>query len=427
MRKKLFLIVIAIAILFVYNKHSVSFEQRPKDDSYRQLDLFANVFSYIKSDYVEETKNKDLVYGAISGMVASLDPHSQFLTPEEYAELKSDTEGKFGGLGIEITLKDGLITIVTPIEDTPAWNAGLKSGDRIVKINDEVTRDFSLADGVRKMRGEPGTKINLTILRESEKKLIEVSITRDIIKVKDIKKAQLLQDEIAHIRLLEFRENTADELRKVVNNLKKEGMKALIFDLRNNPGGLLTAAVETSQEFLPKESLVVFTQGRDGKNKIEFLAKEPNPETEIPLVVLINEGSASGSEIFAGALQDHKRAIILGTKSFGKGSVQTLIPLKDGSAIKLTTSIYYTPLGRLIHKAGITPDIIVEFKEPPQENEKDKNQKNDIVAEEAFKKVENKSPEQPKEEEYKKDNQIMTAIDVLKGILIYNLNHQNEK
>lgn len=414
MRKKIFIAIgILIIGVLVFVKYSCSLAQKTKDDVYKQLDLFADVFSYIKSDYVDTPEDKDLIYGALKGMLASLDAHSQFLDPDTYNELKVDTRGKFGGLGIEITIRDGLITIVTPLEDTPAWKAGVKSGDRIVKIDDKVTRGFSLIDAVKNLRGKPGTKVTITVLRENEGKLLDFTIIRDVIKIKDIKEAKIIENEIAYIRLVEFRENTSGELSKVLKKLKKEGMQALIFDLRNNPGGLLVAAVDVTEKFTERDKIIVSTQGREEEKKVEYKSKERNPLLDIPMAVLINEGSASGSEIFAGCLKDYKRAIIIGTKSFGKGSVQTLIPLSDGSAVKLTTSKYFTPSGNLIHKEGITPDIIVEQREALPEEEKPD------IAEEVFEQIEEKQKEPQEEQNYKNDTQLLAAIDVLKGILIY--------
>ena len=419
MRKKIFLVLsITIIAFLVFLNYSCSLaeKEKGKNDVYKQLDLFADVFSYIKRDYVEETENKDLIYGALQGMLGNLDAYSQFLDPDTYNELRVDTTGKFGGLGIEITIRDGLITVITPIEDTPAWKAGIKSLDRIVKIEDEVTPGFSLTDAVKKMRGKPGTDITITVLRESEGKLLDFTITRDIIKIKDIKEARILENGIAYIRLVEFREDSGDDLLKVLNDLTKEGMRALIMDLRNNPGGLLISAVDTAEKFIEKNKVIVSTQGRREDSQTEFKSKYGKPLLDLPMVVLINNGSASGSEIFAGAMQDYGRAIIMGTKSFGKASVQTLIPLLDGSAVKLTTSKYFTPNMRLIHDIGITPDITVKLNPIPAEKN---SEKPDIDSEKVFNEIEDKEIED-KDEKYKKDNQIIAAIDVLKGILIYN-------
>jgi carboxyl-terminal processing protease len=359
-------------------------------------------------------------------MLSSLDPHSQFMDPDTYNELKVDTEGKFGGIGIQITIKDGLLTVVTPIEDTPAWKAGVKTNDRIVKINGELTRDITLTDAVKKLRGKPGETVNMSILRESEKKILEFKIAREIIKIKDIKEARILEDGIAYIRLVEFRENTPKDIDSALENLKKSGMNAFILDLRNNPGGLLDVAVRVTEKFIPKDKLICSTKGRVNKQNLEFRALSNNPILDLPMAVLINEGSASGSEIVAGALQDYRRAIIVGIKSFGKGSVQTVIPLSDGSALRLTTSKYFTPLGHEIHGKGVIPDIAVEEgrikldteKEPPTEKPQD-----------IFEEIENKEKQpKPKKEEqtfdYKSDNQLMRAVDILKAIKFYKQNNR---
>jgi carboxyl-terminal processing protease len=365
---------------------------------------------------VDDVKPKDLIYGALRGMLSALDPHSQFMDPDTYNELKVDTEGKFGGLGIEITIQDGLLTVVTPIEDSPAWKAGLKANDRIVKINNELTRDISLTDAVKKLRGKVGDPVSVTVLRESEKKLLEFKLVRDVIKIQDIKNVKILEDGIGYVRLVEFRENTAPELTNAIEKLKKSGMTSIILDLRNNPGGLLDTAVEVAEHFVEKDKLIVSTKGRKQAQNMEFMSTDPRPVLDIPMVILVNEGSASGSEIVAGALQDLKRAIIVGTKSFGKGSVQTIIPLSDGSALRLTTSKYYTPLGHVIHGKGVIPDIVVE--ENPVSVPADVNGKN--KSEEVFDKIEHKeTPADKTMENYKSDNQLVRAIDILKAVKIF--------
>lgn len=414
MRKRLLIILISGLAIFAFLSLSVSeTERKKKDDLYRQVELFADTLAIIQSDYVEEAKPKDLIYGALKGMLASLDPHSQFMDPDTYNELKVDTEGKFGGLGIEITIKDGLLTVVTPIEDTPAWKAGIKANDRIVKINNEITRDMTLSEAVKRMRGKPGEAVILTVLRESEKKILEFKIVRDIIKIKDIKEARILEDGIGYIRLIEFRENTAKDINTALERLTKEGMNGLILDLRNNPGGLLDVAVKVAEKFIEQGKMVVYTKGRQPPQNIEFISRSTHPILNLPMVILINAGSASGSEIVAGALQDYRRAIILGTKSFGKGSVQTVIPLSDGSALRLTTSKYFTPSGKVIHGKGVMPDIVVEegkieLTKLPEKLEK---------PEDVFEDMENK--ERPVKEEgvfnYKTDNQLMSAVDALKA------------
>jgi carboxyl-terminal processing protease len=422
MRKKFIIpVILCVAVLCATAVvMSEAEKNKTKDDWYRQVELFSDAMALIRADYVTDVNPKDLIYGALRGMLSSLDPHIQFMDPETYGELRVDTEGKFGGLGIEITLKDGLLTVVTPIEDTPAWKAGLKANDRIVKIDDDLTRDMSLTDAVKKLRGKPGAAVTLTILRESESKILEFKMVRDIIKIKDIKLAKILEDGIGYIRLVEFRENTSADMEAVLKRLKSEGMRALVLDLRNNPGGLLDVAVNVAERFIQKGKMIVYTQGRRGSQDFKFVSRAANPILDLPMVILVNEGSASGSEIVAGCLQDHKRAIILGTKSFGKGSVQTVIPLSDGSALRLTTSKYFTPAGRQIHGKGVIPDIVVEnARVEPLDMTALKNDK----SKEVFDGLENKDSKQakaqPAEYDYHLDNQLMHAIDVLKAIVIY--------
>lgn len=418
MRRKFFISLIAVSAILIFFGLGISeTERKKKDDLFRQVSLFSDTLAIIQSEYVDEVKPKDLIYGSLKGMLSSLDPHSQFMDPDTYNELKVDTEGKFGGIGIEITIKDGLLTVVTPIEDTPAWKAGLKSNDRIVKINNELTRDMTLTEAVKRMRGKPGEAVNLTVLRESEKKILEFKIVRGIIKIKDIKEAKILEDGIAYIRLVEFAENTPQEMNTALDNLTKEKMNAVILDLRNNPGGLLDSAVRISEKFIEKGKLVVSTKGRKTSQNMEFVSHAANPILNLPIVVLINEGSASGSEIVAGCLQDYRRAIIVGIKSFGKGSVQTVIPLSDGSALRLTTSKYFTPLGKVIHGKGVVPDILVE------EGKIELSGKDDLSAQkqdEVFDKLEKKekAEKEDKTQDYKVDNQLMRALDILKAIKI---------
>ncbi|MCX5710210.1 MAG: S41 family peptidase [Candidatus Omnitrophica bacterium] len=391
-------------------------EKKKKDDLYRQVELFSDTIAIIQSEYVDEPKAKDLIYGALKGMLSSLDPHSQFMDPDTYNELKVDTEGRFGGVGIEITVKDGILTIVTPIEDTPAWRAGLKANDRIVKINNDLTRDMTITDAVKKMRGKPGETVSITVLRESEKKVLDFKMVRDVIKIKDIKEAKILEDGIGYIRIVEFREHTPQDISAALERLSKAGMKALILDLRNNPGGLLDSAVKVAEKFIEKGKMVVYTKGRQPAQNIEFISASAHPILDLPMIVLINDGSASGSEIVAGALQDYKRAIILGTKSFGKGSVQTVIPLSDGSALRLTTSKYFTPSGKVIHGKGVTPDIEIEAERPAAKIEDKKIEK----ADDAFEEIENKDkPKDAKAFDYKADNQLMRAVDILKAARFY--------
>jgi len=424
MRKRIFfpitLIIILTSFVFISLGNS-EIDKKKKDELYRKVELFSDALAIIQTDYVDEVVPKDLIYGALKGMLSSLDPHSQFMDPDTYNELKVDTEGKFGGLGIEITIKDGLLTVVTPIEDTPAWKSGVKANDRIVKINNELTRDITLTEAVKKMRGKPGEAVNLTILRESEKKILEFKIVRDIIKIKDIKEAKILEDGIGYIRLVEFRENTPQDINTALTNLTKEGMDALILDLRNNPGGLLDVAVRVAEKFIEKDKIVVYTKGRQPSQNMQFFSRAAHPILEPPIVVLINEGSASGSEIVAGCLQDYKRAIVVGIKSFGKGSVQTVVPLSDGSALRLTTSKYFTPLGKVIHGKGVMPDIVAEEGKIEVAQQKDSKEEK---PQEIFEEIEKKNKEEKEEKtentfDYKSDNQIMRAVDILKAIKFY--------
>jgi carboxyl-terminal processing protease len=301
-----------------------------------------------------------LVSGAINGMLHSLDPHSAYLTPDLYKELQSDTQGRFGGLGIEITVKGGILTVVSPIEDTPAFKAGIKPGDQIFKIEEEFTKDMSLVDAVKKMRGLKGTKINLTIRREGSPDLIDFSLVRDIIRVRSVR-SRSLEPGYGYIRLAQFQERSDRDLQRALEKLaaEKGGMKGLVLDLRNNPGGLLTQAVRVSDLFL-ESGLIVYTEGRIEAQKQKYFAQKDGSWMDFPIVVLVNGGSASASEIVAGALQDHKRAVVLGTKTFGKGSVQTILPLDDSSALRLTTARYFTPNGRSIQTTGIVPDIVLD-------------------------------------------------------------------
>ncbi|MBI3011897.1 MAG: S41 family peptidase [Candidatus Omnitrophica bacterium] len=386
------------------------------EEVYKKLELFEHALSIVRSDYVEQPKAEQLVYGALKGMLATLDPHSQFLDPESYNELKVDTEGQFGGLGIEITVKDDLLTIISPIDDTPAFQAGLLAGDRIVKIDGELTRGITVHDAVKKLRGKPKTKVTLTILREGEAALKDVTLERAIIKIQSVREATVIDDHIAYVRLSDFREKTAEDLAAAIDRLRGEAMDSLILDLRNNPGGLLDVAVSVSELFLGRSQVIVSTKGRLRNQNQELRARIDGPIRDVPLVVLINEGSASASEIVAGAVQDHHRGVVLGTKSYGKASVQTIFPLKDGSALRLTTSKYFTPSGRLIEGKGIPPDVEVPF-ERPHEDAKPKGPQTD----ELFDQIEaGKSPSAtPPPDKKLQDSQIARAVDLLKGIKVY--------
>ena len=325
---------------------------------YEDLRTFTEIFGRIKRDYVEPVSDKKLLEDAVRGMLSGLDPHSAYLVPEEYQELKEGTTGQFGGLGIEVTMENGFIKVVSPIDDTPAQKAGIKTGDLIIKLDEKPVKGMSLTDAVKIMRGEPGSKIVLTIVREGEEAPLKLTLTRDVIKVKSVKN-RMPDKGYGYVRISSFQSGTGDSLKEALAALKKENggdLKGLVLDLRNNPGGVLNAAVEVSDAFI-KSGLIVYTEGRIENSEMRFNATPDDLIDGAPIVVLINAGSASASEIVAGALQDQKRAVIMGEKSFGKGSVQTILPTSNGAAVKLTTARYYTPSGRSIQAEGIEPDI----------------------------------------------------------------------
>jgi len=325
------------------------------------IEQFVDVFNRIKEQYVDDVEDETLFKAAIKGMVTGLDPHSSFLTSDDFNELKIGTTGKFGGLGIEITTEDGFVKVIAPIDDTPAQRAGIEAGDMIIKVDDTSLQDMDIGDAVKIMRGEPGTKVEVTVLRKNVDEPIVINLTRQIIVSKGIK-TKIFNNNIAYLRLSSFQSNSTNDLKSAIYKLKKESsndIKAIILDLRNNPGGVLGSAVGITDLFL-KKGKIVYTKGRTINSKLEYNATPQDISSGLPLIVMINEGSASASEIVAGALQDHKRAKIVGTKSYGKASVQTIQELTDGSALKLTTARYYTPLGRDIHKNGIEPDIKIE-------------------------------------------------------------------
>ncbi|MBI3610547.1 MAG: S41 family peptidase [Nitrospirae bacterium] len=329
-------------------------------ETYEELKIFAEVLSVIQKNYVEESKSRDLVYGAIRGMLNTLDPHSAFMSPEAYKEMQVDTRGEFGGLGIQIGIKDNRLTVIAPIEGTPADRAGIHAGDFIIKVNEESTKEMTLMEAVQKMRGPKGTKVALTIQREGTEEPLVFNLIREVIKIDSVK-SKMLENHIGYVRVSQFQEMTAKDLTAALKKLKEGGMQSVVLDLRNNPGGLLTSAVETTELFIPPGKTVVSIKGRDPKKeKDEYLSGNKNPYDNYPMIVLVNEGSASASEIVSGALQDWSRAMILGTQTFGKGSVQTILQLSDGSGLRLTTAKYYTPKGRSIQNIGITPDIIVK-------------------------------------------------------------------
>ena len=325
------------------------------------LRTFTEVFAKIKSDYVEPVEDKKLLESAIQGMLTGLDPHSAYLVPEDYEDLQAGTSGEFGGLGIEVGMEDGFVKVIAPIDDTPAQRAGVEAGDLIIRLDDTPVKGMSLADAVNLMRGEPGTSIVLTIVREGNDSPLRITITRDVIQVTSVR-SRTLEPGYGYVRISQFQNRTGENLRDAVDTLRddtEEELRGLVLDLRNNPGGVLSAAVSVSDAFL-SEGTIVYTEGRMDEAKLKFSAKGSDILDGIPLVVLVNGGSASASEIVAGALQDHRRAVIMGEKTFGKGSVQTILPLDNGSALKLTTARYYTPSGVSIQARGIVPDIALD-------------------------------------------------------------------
>ena len=355
---------------------AIAEKDSPEPLPIEELRAFSEVFGRIKNDYVEPVSDKKLITEAINGMLSGLDPHSSYLDADAFKELQVGTHGEFGGLGIEVGMEDGLVKVISPIEDTPAYVAGIKSGDLIIKLDDMQVKGLSLNDAVKRMRGKPGSKITLMVIRKDVPKPLIFTLTREIIKVKSVK-PKTIEPGYGYIRITQFQDRTGENLAAALEKMLKEnpgGLKGLILDLRNNPGGLLNSAVAVSAAFLPKDALVVYTEGRTEsakmrltaspqnyvQNQSDYLKDLPPAVKDIPIVMLVNGGSASASEIVAGALQDHKRALVMGTQTFGKGSVQTVLPLGNNTAIKLTTSRYYTPNGRSIQATGIVPDIIVE-------------------------------------------------------------------
>ncbi len=417
------------------------------NNMYEDLKVFTDVIGLIQKDYVEETKSKDLVYGAIKGMLETLDPHSAFMPPNMYKEMQEETRGRFEGLGIEITVKDGILTVVSPIEGTPAYRAGVLAGDQIIKIDGEPTKNFTLLDSVKRLRGPRGSKVTITIMREGLTKPKDFTLVREVIPVRSVR-YELLEKNYGYIRLSQFQEKTDSEFEKAMKALEEESkgaLKGLILDLRNNPGGLLDQAVKISDRFI-ESGLIVSVEGRKEDQRMKWYAHADGNISRYPLVVLVNGGSASGAEIVAGALQDHGRGILVGTQTFGKGSVQTIIPLKDGSGLRLTTARYYTPNGRSIQAKGIVPDIIVKLSRPEEEKEvlpsklpaeKDLErhlmdvEKGEPKDKEKPKKEEVKDKEKPKKEEAKEkktvDNQLERALELLKSWDIFkNISRENK-
>ncbi|MBU4177131.1 MAG: S41 family peptidase [Desulfurivibrionaceae bacterium] len=418
-------------------------------DTYESLEAFSKILSLVQENYVEEVDSQKAIEGAIKGMLTTLDPHSSYMKPDDFKELQVETQGSFTGIGIEITMKDNILTVVSPIEGTPAFAKGLKAGDKIVKIGEEPTQDMSLMEAVKRLRGPKGSEVTISIHRKGWPDLKEITLIRDIIPIHSVK-SKLLEPGYPYIRIINFQAQTTTDFKKALSDLEKAGkIKGLIVDLRNNPGGLLDQSVKVADIFID-EGVIVSTKGRIKEQNSMFYARDNNPKYKFPVVVLVNEGSASASEIVAGALQDHKKAVIVGAQTFGKGSVQTIIPMDSGAGLRLTTARYYTPSGRSIQATGITPDIIVpspasltvEHDEKEDEQEKkpkylrEKDLKHhignglndDVTQKEEKPKPEEKpktkvktpvSKEKQEAEDISKDQQLSTALTLLKGLNVF--------
>jgi carboxyl-terminal processing protease len=419
MKRRLLFSTFACLILFnvllgvrFYTAHAAASDE---DSGYSQIAVFAKAVQLLRQDYVDGTRTSyhDLIYAAMKGMLASLDPHSQFMDPNDFKEMQDDTRSRFNGLGIEVAVKGGLLTVITPMEDTPAAKAGILSGDQILRINGNSTEKMDLQDAVQFLRGTTGQKVTLTILRPSTKEIKDFTLERTEIKVQSVKGTKLLDQElggnfkIGYVRITQFNEPTAEELAKALDELQKQGMQALVLDLRNNPGGLLNVAVDVCAQFLPPGTKVVSTQGRVASQQHDYSTSTTIKERpHFPLAVLVNEGSASGSEIVAGAMKDLKRAVIVGETTFGKGSVQNVVQLPDGSALRFTTAKYYTPSKQVIHGNGVVPNIRVPMT-AEQERALFASRNDNLKADEEKALIKTKDP------------QLLRAIDALKGVMIY--------
>jgi carboxyl-terminal processing protease len=418
-------VIILLGLFVIFGPYSDSKVSERDKNIYKEIKTFNEVLDMVHKNYVDEVDSSVLIQGAINGMMKSLDPHSSFMTAEIYKELEVETQGRFGGIGIEITILKDMLTVVSPIEDTPAYKAGVKSGDQIIKIDGKSTKDITIMEAVKKLRGPKDTKVTITIMRENMVQPKDIVLTRAVIQIKSVK-SKTFDDHIGYIRIASFHERTSTDLRKALAEVgeKASPMKGLVLDLRNDPGGLLNQAIEVSDMFL-KSGMIVSTRGRTKNMETKTMARDNgSKEITVPMVVLVNEGTASAAEIVAGALQDNGRALIVGTQTFGKASVQTVIPLENGSALKLTTARYYTPSGRSIQAEGIKPDIIVKLVKPSEEPEnglterlREKDLKGHIkpAKEDGTQLEENKIESLKDTSDLTKDNQLKTAIDILKS------------
>jgi carboxyl-terminal processing protease len=422
-------LLVGLSAIFVWDRLGIERVSAEDQTVYENLQIFSDVLDIVKENYVQKVESDELIEGAISGMLRTLDPHSSYLDPDAYKELQVETKGSFGGIGIEITVRDGVLTVVSPLEGTPAYELGIQAGDQILRVDGEPTKEMTLMEAVKKMRGPKGTNVVLTIMREEFTKPQDFVVTRDTIAIKSVR-SKTLEPGYGYIRISQFQSSTARDLRKDISELEKENkpLKGLILDLRNNPGGLLDQAVKVSDEFL-NEGLIVYTGGRLKSQDMRFEAHMNTRPHSYPVVVLVNEGSASAAEIVAGALQDHKRAVVVGVKTFGKGSVQTVMPLRNGAALRLTTALYYTPSGRSIQAKGIVPDIVVErtitrgmeddrqgakaIREEDLKNHMETGQKEPAGAEQ------DSDQGSTIQKELSRDNQLSRALDVLKSWEIF--------
>lgn len=430
-------LLVLVAVFFLTGPQCDSRVGALDQSTYKNLKLFTEVLEMIERSYVEKVDSETLIQGAINGMVKSLDPHSTYLTADMYKELQSDTKGSFGGIGIEITMQNDMPTVVSPIEDTPAFVAGVKAGDQIIKIDDKVTKGITIMEAVKKLRGPENTKVKLTILRKEYTQTRDIVISRAVINVKSVK-YKIIDNHIGYIRISSFAEKTSEDVKKAVEGISGKGvpLEGIVLDLRNNPGGLLDQSVKVSDLFL-KAGDIVSIRGRVKSMESKFSAANSGNEPTCPMIVLVNEGSASAAEIVSGALQDNNRALVLGTQTFGKASVQTVIPFENGSALKLTTAKYYTPNGRSIQAAGIMPDIVVEYFKPGEKESDLPIREKDLIGhiksddEKAAKPEDNKKiiekikdpPVMLLKREYddvSKDNQLKSAVDLLKSWKLFN-------
>ncbi len=399
-----------------------------KDEPYPNLKLFSIVLDRVRKDYVDgdNLTYQELIHGALKGMLNTLDPHSEFMDSSKYHELRQETQGEFGGVGIVISMKDNFVTVVAPMDDTPGFRAGILSGDRIIKIDGKSAEKLTLQDAVKKLRGAPGSEVSITILRPSTGEAKDFDLVREQIRVDTVKDIDgrnefpLSEDNIGYVRLAQFGEPTAGDLEKALRKLEAKGMESLILDLRGNPGGLLDQAVQVCEKFLPRSQLVVSTEGRDGRHRSEYRATGRNKHPDLPMVILVNGGSASASEIVAGCLQDATglgiaKALVVGEQTFGKGSVQSILPLPDGSALRLTTAKYYTPSHKVIHERGITPDIIV-----PMSDEEER----DVFLKRTPGGIESLPESERDRVRNARDPQLERAMDLLKGITLYSKRHE---